>query len=181
MNHHLNKDDFEYAFEFSKVIREPARFIDTFGLTRFDFLMASELMDSVGQVRVRAGVIEAQKPQIIKPQSYSDFDFEGFSQEAEGEAKKFMDWLKDKDQNLAFLRYGFEFKKKETREEIVHESLESVIAKLEEEADQSGNPALAILEGVDDTWEVGLLKFTLEMIKRSTSVNVHDYKRSGLL
>lgn len=143
--------------------------------------MASELMDSTGQVRVRAGAIEAQKPQIIKPQAYSEFEFEGFSQEAEGEAQKMLDWLKKNGGNLAFLQYGFGFKKTETREEIVHEPLENVIANLKAEADSKNDPALAILEVVDDSWEVGLFKFTIEMIKRSSEVNIHDYKRSGLI
>lgn len=181
MNSDINKDDFDYAFESSRIIQEPAKFIDTFGITRFEFIMACELMDTVGQVRIREGVIEAQKPQIIKPENYSDFNFEGFSPEAEGEAKKMLDWLKGNADQLAFLRYGFAFKKKETREEILHESLEQVIGKLDQQAQEKNNPSLAILEGVDETWEVGLFKFTLEMIKRSTEVNIHDYKRTGLL
>ncbi len=177
----INQDDFDYAFESTKIIREPARFIDTFGLTRFEFLMASELMDQVGQVRVRAGVIEAQKPMIIKPEAYSDVEFDGFSDDAQQEASKLLDWMKQNGHSLAFLRYGFEFKKVETREEIVHEPIENVIGKLEEEADQSGSPSLAVLETVDDTWEVGLLKFTIQMINRSRDVNISDYKRNGLL
>ena len=180
-NNNVSKDDFEYAFESTKIIREPARFIDTFGLTRFEFLMATELMDSTGQIRVRSGVIEAQKPLIIKPQAYSELEFDGFSEESRKEASRLIEWLKNNGHNLAFLQYGFEFKKKETKEEIVHESMETVIANLEADADRVGNPALAILEGVDDTWEVSLLKFTIEMINRSRDVNLSDYRRNGLL
>ena len=181
MNLNFNQDNFDYAFATSKVIREPARFIDTFGLTRFDFLMATELMDSVGQVRIRSGVLEAQKPMIIKPEAYSEVAFEGFSEASEKEANKMLEWLRENGADLTFLRYGFEFKKTETREEVVHDSLENVIAKLEAEADRTNNPALAVLEGVDETWEVALLKFTIQMINRSTDINLHDYKRRGLL
>ena len=181
MNLNINKDDFEYAFESTKIIREPDRFIDTFGITRFNFFMASELMDTVGQVRVREGVIEAHKPQIIKPVDYSSIEFDGFSNEAEGEAHKMLDWLKDNGHNLAFLQYGFSFKKVETKEELVHESIQAVLGKLKDEADAKNDPACAILEVVDDTWEVGLFKFTLQMIQTSKDVNVSDYRRSGLL
>jgi len=181
LNTPINKDDFDYAFESSKVIREPGRFIDTFGLTRFEFIMASELMDTVGQIRIRSGVMEAQKPRIIKPESYSDVAFEGFSDESREEADKLLKWLESQGTNLAFLRYGFEFKKGETKEELVHDSMENVLGKLEAEADHRGDPALAILEGVDNTWEVALLKFTIQMINRSTEVNISDYKRKGLL
>jgi len=181
LNLSTNRDDFEYAFESSKVIREPARFIDSFGITRFEFMMASELMDSVGQVRVRTGVIEAQKPVIIKPESMSEVSFDGFSEDSQQEAQKFLSWLEEQGVDLAFLRYGFQFKKTELKEEVVHDSLENVIAKLEIEADRKVDPSLAILEGVDDTWEVGLFKFTVEMIKRSSGLNITDFKRKGFL
>lgn len=143
--------------------------------------MISELMDSVGQTRVRTGVIEAQIPQIIKPEAYSEIDFDGFSEDAEKEAQKLFDWLKKKGHNLAFLKYGFEFKKRETKSEVVHEPVESVVGKVKEQSDRNNDPSLAILQGVDDTWEVSLLKFTIKMIERSKDVNVTDYKRSGLL
>ena len=181
MNSELDPQAFEYAYESTKIVRTPARFIDTFGLTKFEFLMVTELMDSAGQVRVRSGVVEAQKPQIIKPADYSELAFEGFTSETQKEAEKMLDWLKKKGHDLAFLRYGFEFKKRETKEEIVHETLEQVLGKLKDEADQENTPSLAILSGVDDSWEVGLFKFTLQMIQRSKEVNLTDYKRSGLL
>lgn len=181
MNFGINQDDFEYAFESTKIISAPERFIDTFGVTRFNFLMASELMDSVNKVCVRAGVIETQKPQIIKPEPYASIDFNGFSPEAQTEAQQFFDWLEKSGHNLAFLKYGFEFKKQETREEIVHEPLENVIGKLKEEARASGNPSLAILEVIEDSWEVGLIKFTIHMIEKSHHVNISDYKRNGLI
>ena len=181
MNFSLNKDDFDYAFETSKVIRKPARFIDTFGHTRFEFLMACEQMDSAGRICIRSGVVEAQKPMIIKPDSYSEVAYDGFSEESQEEAKKFLEWLEQKGFDLTFLRYGFEFKKRELREEIVHDTLGNVIAKLQDEADRRADPALAILEGVDDSWEVSLFKFTVEMINRSSEVNLKDYKRKGLL
>ncbi len=181
MNSELDPDAFEYAYESTEIVRAPARFIDTFGLTKFEFLMVTELMDATGQVRVRSGIVEAQKPQIIKPASYSELAFDGFTPEAQKEAQKMLEWLREKGHDLAFLRYGFEFKKRETKEEVVHEPLEMVLGKLKDEADQANNPSLAILNGVDDSWEVGLFKFTLEMIERSKGVNMIDYKRKGLL
>jgi hypothetical protein len=40
---------------------------------------------------------------------------------------------------------------------------------------------LAVIEGVDDAWEVCLLKFAIDMIGKSTDINVFDFKRKGLL
>jgi hypothetical protein len=39
----------------------------------------------------------------------------------------------------------------------------------------------AIIQGVDDTWEISLLKFTVEMIAKSRGINLFDFKRRGLL
>lgn len=163
------------------MIREPARFIDSFGSTRFQFMMASELMDSVGKIRIRTGEIEAQKPVIIKPESMSEVSFDGFSDSSRKEAEKLLSWLKQQGADLAFLKYGFQFKKTELKQEIVHDSMEGVIAKLEAEADRKVDPALAILEGVDDSWEVGLFKFTLQMINRSSGTNLTDFVRRRLI
>ena len=44
-----------------------------------------------------------------------------------------------------------------------------------------GNPMRAIIQGVDDTWEISLLKFTVDMIAKSQGINVFDFKRRGLL
>ena len=40
---------------------------------------------------------------------------------------------------------------------------------------------MALIEGVDDAWEVSLLKFTVEMIQKSHEINIFDFKRKGLL
>ena len=61
----LTPDNFQYAMESTTVIHEPDRRIDTFGATRFVFEILSEPMDSVGQVCIRRGEVEAQKPQLL--------------------------------------------------------------------------------------------------------------------
>jgi hypothetical protein len=38
-----------------------------------------------------------------------------------------------------------------------------------------------VIQGVDDTWEISLLKFTVDMIAKSQGINVFDFKRRGLL
>jgi len=46
---------------------------------------------------------------------------------------------------------------------------------------QTGDPMLAVMEGVDDAWEVSLLKFAIEMIGKSSDINAFDFKRKGLI
>ena len=172
-----SESDIQYALDMTKVLHEPDRRIDTFGNTQFEFQLVSELMDEVDQVRVRQGRIEAQKPVILRPDGLAGFDFEGFGPEAE----KFGSWLKENLHRIAFFQYGFHFKKSDVSEEIVHESMENVCGKLVADTRSTGNPMRAVIQGVDDAWEVCLLKFTVEMIAKSRGINEFDFKRRGLI
>ena len=169
--------DFQYAIENTQVLHEPDRRIDTFGSTRFEFNLVSELMDATHVTRVRSGRIEAEKPMIIKPDGYESWDFEGFG--PEGQA--FGSWLKDQLKNQSLLRYGFHFKRSDVTEEIVHDPILVVCDRLTSEIRSTGNPMRAVIQGVDDTWEISLLKFMVEMIDKSVSINRFDFKRRGFL
>lgn len=169
--------DIQYALENTHVLHEPDRRIDTFGSTHFEFQIITELMDSIGSVRVREGRIEAEKPLILRPEVGAHFDFEGFGPEAAA----FGDFLRENLQKLAILKYGFKFRKGDVREQIVHEPLAEVRGKLLDDIRLSGNPMRAVIQGVDDTWEICLLKFTVEMIEKSCNINLFDFKRRGLL
>jgi hypothetical protein len=170
-------DAIQYAMEQTKVLREPDRRIDTFSATRFRFTIVSELMDTVGKVRVRRGEVEAQKPQIIKPAAYNTVELEGFDEKA----RELLEWMKEKGQEPVFFQYGFHFKRTQVQEEIISDSIEMVKEKVLEQAHREDDPMMAVVEGVDDTWEVGLLKFTIDMIEKSQSINQFDFKRRGLL
>src|SRR5882724_6659154 len=112
----LTEFDFHYAMENTQVLHEPDRRIDTFGSTRFEFQLVSELMDQVNVTRVRQGRIDAEKPLIFKPEGMENWSFDNFG--PEGEA--FGMWLKDHIKDIAFLRYGFQFKRTDVSEELVH-------------------------------------------------------------
>lgn len=171
-------DDIRYAAEMTRVVYEPDRRIDTFGDTRFNFILISEVMDKVNEVRVRSGWVEAEKPKIIRPSIYHEISTEGFSDEA----KRFFDWLSQSGNGLVtLLEYGFSFKRSEVQEELLHESLASVRGRLLDEVRNGEDSFMSLIEGVDDAWEVCLLKFTVEMIQKSHEINIFDFKRKGLL
>lgn len=171
--------DIQYALEMTRVLHEPDRRIDTFGSTRFEFQLVTELMDQVNTTRIRQGQITAEKPLILRPdpQMAADFDFEGFG--PQGAA--FGEFLKENLHRLAVLKYGFRFRMDEMTEEIVHDPMEAVCGRLLEDIRASGNPMRAIIAGVDDAWEICLLRFTVEMIEKSQQINLFDFKRRGLL
>ena len=170
-------DDIQYAFDATQVIHEPDRRIDTFGTTRFEFHLITELMDNVGEVRVRNGIMNAERPQILKPDPYEDLSFEGFGEQAEA----FADWFKRHSTDLSLVQYGFSFKKDGVSESLVHDPYPVVRDRIVERVVSKGDPMSAVIYGIDDAWEICLLKFTVELIKGSRDTNLFDFKRRGLL
>ncbi len=173
----LSEDDIHYALENTSILIEPDRRIDTFGSTQFEFILISGLMDDVTRVSVRTGRIEAERPSILKPDASQALDFDGFGEQAEA----FADFIRSRLSRAALLQYGFTFKRTEVTESIVTDSVEAVTDRVCTEAKRVGNPMTAVLLGVHDTWEICLLKFTLDMIQKSAKINVFDFKRRGLL
>ena len=176
-----SQDDIHYALETTKVLREPDHRIMTFGETRFEFQLISELMDRVGEVRIRTGEIEAQRPRILKPEALREIEFEGFDASARARFERMLDKFREQGRDLAFLQYGFHFRRSAVHEEIVHDSVDAVRERVLEDIRKTGNPSRAVIEGVDDTWEISILKFSFEMIHRSHEINAFDFKRRGLI
>lgn len=173
-----SEDDIQYALEETRVIYEPDRRINTFGETRFSFVLVSEDMDKPGITHVRSGWVEAERPKIIRPEAYKQIDVEGFGEDG----KRFFEWLSHQGKAFqALMQYGFQFRRSEVEEEILHEAFESVKGRIVEQVRDSGDPLRTVIEGVDDAWEVCLLKFTMEMVQKSHEINLFDFRRKGLL
>ena len=176
-NSRMNADSFQYALENTQVILAPQRRIETFGSTSFHFYLVTELMDSVNQVRVRDGKIHAERPQIMTPDHYSTMLLEGFGEKAQA----FADWIRTHSDRFAFLKYGFQFRKTDIKEAIVYSSVEETLDRVRLNVTESEEPLSAILTGVDDAWEVCLLKFTMDLIQQSAGGNFGDFRKRGLL
>jgi len=173
----IEEHDFRYAMESTRVVVQPERVIETFGSTSFRFLLVSELMDEVNSVRIRSGRIEAERPRIMSPHHFSKLLLDGFGDSA----REYADWVQENGQTFKILRYGFEFKKTDFEQSIVRDSIEAVLGRLQEELAAKKDPTAALISGVDDAWEVCLLKFTMDLIQRSAGENVDEWKRRGLI
>lgn len=173
----MTEDDFQYAIENTRVILAPERQIASFGSTSFRFYLISELMDRVNEVRVRDGRIHADRPQILTPEHYCRLLLEGFGEKAQ----KYVDQLREHTRDVAVLRYGFQFRKTDVTENTVRDTMDAVIARTKLKVEHSDEPLSAVIQGVDDAWEVCLLKFTIDLIERSTGGNMGDFRRRGLV
>jgi hypothetical protein len=173
----VTKDDFDYAIENTHVLVAPEQQIATFGTTSFNFYLISELMDRVDQVRIRNGKIHAERPQILTPEHYCRLLLEGFGEKAE----RYADQLREHARNIAVLRYGFQFRKTDVSEQTLRDSIETVINRTKRRVQSANEPLSAVIQGVDDAWEVCLLKFTIDLVEHSSGGNLGDFKKRGLL
>jgi hypothetical protein len=170
-----SKLDFEYAIENTKVHVPPKRRIATFGTTSFDFLLVTELMDSVDRIRIRNGRIHADRPEVLTPEHLSRLVLEGFS----SEANEFADWIRTHGNRFAFLKYGFRVSKSDLNEHLVHDRLDVVIDRLRADVESTPDHSRSLIQGVDESWEICLLKFTFDLVQSSAGENLGDFRKGG--
>ena len=170
-----SEDDLQYAIDNTKVILSPERRIETFGTTSFHFYLVTELMDRANEIRVRNGRIQADRPQILTSENIAKLTLEGFGERA----RKFVEMLQMR--NAAMLRYGFQIRKDDLSERLVHDSIEAVLDRVTSQVPEALRGSSAVICGVDEGWEICLLKFTVEMIQQSAGGNIQDFRRKGII
>ena len=170
----INKQqfDFWYAVNHTEVLQLPANPLETFGSTIVNYHLLTEMMDSTAKVRVREGRIEAFKPQIVTPSDFGRTMLDGF----DDESGRYMEWLQRNESNLMILKYGFSIKKQEVNDHILSEKMEVAIEQVQQHLNEKQDPIAALLVGVEEPWEVCLLKLMVETIQRSARKHVTDLR-----
>ncbi|MDR1192029.1 MAG: hypothetical protein LBK60_10275 [Verrucomicrobiales bacterium] len=168
-------DDFHYALEQTVVIQPPERRLSTFSVSMLSYYLVTEDLDAVNVSRVREGSIEAARPQIITPGNFSKLMLEGFGEQAERLAAALSE------RRAGFLKYGFTVKKSDLRTYEAHEPVDAVIARVKGDVAAKHDPLSVIIKGVDDAWEVCLLKFMMDLVGASGEKNLRDLRERGLL
>ncbi len=162
--------DFNYAVANTKVLLRPTRHIETFGNTLIHYAHVAETMDSVGQVRIREGRMQASRPQIITPAAYSSLILEGFGEEAE----RYLSWLKEHEDDIHILQYGYSLKQEAFSEEVVTGSVETVLDRVVTDVKARKDPFSAVLKGVDSPWDVCLVRLFWVITRSSVADNVRE-------
>jgi hypothetical protein len=161
----------QYAVEHTEVIKPPKQRLATFGTTNIYYYLITELMDSANVVR--EGRVIAAKPKIVTP-SYLN-NLEGFS----SQANRFIELMAEKYPHESGIFYSYKNEPKEMN--IASESTVEIIDKISQQIDSHGDPLTAIVKGVEDMWDISLLKFTFELTRTSVSNNIAEFERKGLL
>jgi len=161
----------QYAVEHTEVLRAPVQSLATFGTTNIYYYLITELTEWVNVVR--EGRVIAARPNIVTP-SYL-VNLEGFS----SQARKFVEMMAERYPYEPGIFYTY---RNEAREmNIVSEPVGVVIAKINQRIDNQRDPLTAIIKGVEELWDVSLLKFTYELTSSSVQANVAEMEHRGLL
>jgi hypothetical protein len=162
----------------TQIIRPPKQSLATFGTTNvYYYLVAEAAYNEIikGQETViREGRVIAERPRIVTPSYLSRV--QGFS----AEAKKYFEMLMTQyNPDSAGLYYAYRNEPKELN--IVSDDIPAVVARLNAEIDQKGDPLTSIIKGEDTLWDVSILKFIYEITQRSVMHNVQQLGQRGLL
>jgi len=169
----------EYAISHTEVLRPPKQTLSTFGTTNIYYYLLTEpsykeLVEGDEETVVREGRVRAEKPKVVTP--YYLANVEGFSEHA----KRYLDMIaREYGPYTRGLFYGYKNEPKELN--IVSSDMDSVVRKLADKIDMEGDQLATIIKGVDELWDVSLLKFIFDMTRYSLDSNVFELDRNGLL
>lgn len=177
----MDTDDarIEYAISHTEVLRPPKQTLSTFGTTNIYYYLLTEpsykeIVEGAEETVVREGRVRAERPKVVTP-SYL-INVEGFSEHA----KRYLAMIaREYGTNTPGLFYGYKNEPKELN--IVSSGMNSVVRNLDERIDKEGNQLATIIKGIDELWDVSLLKFIFDMTRYSVGSNLSELGRRGLL
>jgi len=164
-------DKIRLAIENTLVLRPPKQQLATFGITNIYYYMITELMSEVSVVR--EGRVIAARPKIVTP-TYL-INVEGFS----GQARRYIQMAAEQNPHEPGILYSYKNEFGEMN--IISESLGSILDNINRRIDSRSDPLSAIIKGVEDMWDVSLMKFTFELTKNSAYRNFSELYGRGRL
>ena len=168
--------DFWYAVNNTEIVLMPKRHLETFGTTILRYHLVSALMDVTDQVRIREGRMHANQPQIITPEAYAQTLLEGFGEEA----TKYAEWLTKHDE-IRILQYGYKLRQESFSEHVVTGDIKTIVERVEKEVKDKGDPLSTVVLGVDDPWDVCLVKLFYEVMRESAKTNITELQSRHML
>ena len=166
-----------YAARTTEIVFMPRKLLETFGETHVTYNVVSAVENDNGHVRLRRGVVKSARPLVVTPHYFRQQMLENFSEDAQN----YFDHVLSRQDNLRFIQYGLCFMKQEYSEEIVGGTVADVADQLARAAQDDLNAVQGVIIGLDRFWDVSLMRFISDLVKRSMPYNVRDMARDGLL
>ncbi len=173
----MDDEQIRDAVKHTEILRAPKQSLYSFGTTNLYYYLVTEPVyaekSHPPETVIREGKVIAERPKIVTPVYLSRL--EGFSPEA----RRYFESLLDEKSNVSGLLYTYKNEPKEMN--IVSDSLSTAVAKLNEDLDRRGDPLVSIIKGMDELWDVSLMKFIHEITRTSLPDNVRQMGQRGLL
>ena len=166
------------AVDATRVVRSPKQHLATFGVTNLRYFMVTEPsyaeMTRDRESVIREGHVIAKRPEVVTP-AYL-LNLEGFGDDA----RKSMRMMAERfGANSPGLLYAY--KNEGGSLNIVGGEPDGVADRIKVDLDGKGENLAVVLRGVDDLWDVSLLKFIFEYTAASVAGNASELAGRGLL
>ena len=155
-------EDIWYAARSTQIVYMPPKLLETFGESRIHYLVLSEEMDQPSAIRLRSGIVTAERPRIVTPTYFKQKSVENFGEDA----RKYFDEVLSKDVNARFVEYGLKFGKQEFKEELAHGNVREIAEQAAAEAQDELDKLSGVVIGFDNAWEISLMRFITELVQR---------------
>ena len=171
-----------HAVDNTWVVRPPRQALATFGTTSVRYYLVTEPvypeLDATAkpgeETVVREGVVRAERPHVVTP--YYLMRHEGFG----GDAREYFEQLmRELGPDAPGLLYTYKNEGMETT--IVSGAAREVAERIGDRLDRDNLPLEAVIRGVDDLWDVSLMKFIYELTGSSARSNASELRSLGLL
>jgi hypothetical protein len=173
-----NNDRIEFAAVNTRIFRFPEQKLDTFGQTRIKYYIVTrpvyEEPFNNSETILRQGFVISEKPRIVTPYYLSRLD--GFSPEARDYFNRIS---KVYGANSPGIYYSYRNQSEDLS--IIPDVLDSVVEKLNKDIEERKENLSTIILGIDDLWDVSLLKFIYEITINSIDNNLKQMESIGLL
>ncbi len=155
--------DFMYAVRKTKVLCAPQRLLEVFDQTSIKYTLIASPMDNPNQTRVREGTLQTFPPRLVLPGNMTTQELEGFGPQAQD----YLDFLKAHAQHIRVLQYSYRLRREAYTEVLLSEPLEVVRDRVKAAWETQKDPAHAIVQGVDEPWDVCLLHLFMRLVQAS--------------
>jgi len=164
-----------YAAQRTQIVLRPSHALETFDNTLVNYHLISVLDDYPNKVRIREGLLEAHKPLVLTPSKYAEVTMEGFGEEA----REYVEFLRSHEDDMRILQYGYHLKSDNFSEQIVTDSLAAVTERVKQAVIGSNDKFAAVLQGVDEPWDVALIELWRREVDRSAKRNLQELNEKG--
>ncbi|MGM0603362.1 MAG: hypothetical protein ACQESS_08625 [Bacillota bacterium] len=177
-----DREKIKYVLDNTEILVEPEDLISTSKKTTLHYFVLTEpyylgeFPEEGPETKVREGKITWEKPKLLTPDYMINMD--GFS----NEAKKAMQMIARDNPDLAGLMYKMNYRKESISTFTVSKNVENCSREIEEDMKDDEDSLVVIIQGVDELWDVSLMKFIQGlMIKSAYKSQMPYYEEKGYL